>query len=89
MNIAKITNDPDWNDTDLYDNAYTWRDFTKGVEMTDDGRAIVDFYVYNRMDTTWLSGAFTTRKLARSRRAAIEVREEIELEFSPHATCMR
>lgn len=48
MNVALISDDPDFGDTDLFDNAYRWSDFVKGVEMTSDGRAIVDFYVYNR-----------------------------------------
>lgn len=48
MNIAMISDDPDFGDTDLFDNAYRWSDFVKGVEMTSDGKAIVDFYVYNR-----------------------------------------
>ena len=48
MNVAMISDDPDFGDTDLDDNAFTWRDFTKGVEMTADARAIVDFYVYSR-----------------------------------------
>lgn len=48
MNIAMISDDLDFGDTDLFDNAYSWRDFTSGIEMTPDGRAIVDFYVYNR-----------------------------------------
>lgn len=46
MNIALVTDDPEWNDTDLYDNAYKWSDFTKGVELTEGGRGIFDFYVY-------------------------------------------
>jgi len=46
FNIALVSDHPSWDDTDLYDNAFTWGDFTKGVELTADGRAIVDFYVY-------------------------------------------
>lgn len=46
MNIALVSDDPDWNDTDLSDNSWSWRDFTKGVELTDDGRGVFDFYVY-------------------------------------------
>lgn len=48
MNIALLTDDPKWRDVDLFDNAYQWRDFTKGVPLAEGGRAIVDFYVYNR-----------------------------------------
>lgn len=49
MNIYFVSNNPEggWDDTDLFDNAYSWRDFVKGIEMTPDGRACVDFYVYS------------------------------------------
>lgn len=47
MNIALISDDPDFNDTDLFDKR-DWKAFTKGFELTADGRGIVDFYVYNR-----------------------------------------
>jgi len=46
FNIALVSDDPEWADTDLWSNAFTWRDFTKGVELTPDGRGIFDFYVY-------------------------------------------
>lgn len=48
LNIAMVSDHPDWNDTDLWDNAYKWSDFTKGVELTEKGRGIFDFYVYSR-----------------------------------------
>lgn len=47
MNVAMISDDPNFNDTDLFDNAFQWKDFAKGIEMTPDGRAVVDFWVYN------------------------------------------
>jgi len=47
MNIAMVSDHPDWDDTDLWDNANKWSDFTKGVELTGDGRGIFDFYVYS------------------------------------------
>lgn len=47
MNICFISDDPDFGDTDLADNAFRWSDFTKGVELTDDGRGTFDFYVYS------------------------------------------
>lgn len=56
MNVLLVTNDDpekvlsdpeyNWSDIDLYDNAYRWRDFTKGVELTEDGNGAFDFYVY-------------------------------------------
>lgn len=49
MNIAMVSDHPDWDDTDLFSNAFTWSDFTRGVELTDDGRGIFDFYVYGPM----------------------------------------
>lgn len=47
MNIALVSNDPDWNDTDLFDHG-RWADFRAGVPLTDDGRGIFDFYLYSR-----------------------------------------
>jgi hypothetical protein len=47
LNIAMVTNEQDWDDTDLWSNAWKWSDFTKGVELTEDGRGIFDFYVYS------------------------------------------
>ena len=49
FNIALVSNDPDWNDTDLADMT-DWKFFRKGVTLTDDGRAIVDFYIYSLGD---------------------------------------
>lgn len=46
MNVLLVADHID--QTDLFDNAYAWSDFTRGFDMTDDGRAIIDFYVYNR-----------------------------------------
>lgn len=50
FNIAMISDDPDHADTDLFDNAYAWKDFTRGVELTPDGRGIFDFYVYGPLN---------------------------------------
>jgi transcriptional regulator with XRE-family HTH domain len=49
MNIALVSRDPLswWEDTGLADFA-SWAHFRKGVELTPDGRAIVEFYVYDR-----------------------------------------
>lgn len=46
LNICFVSDHPDWDDTDLADNAWKWKDFTKGVNLTDDGKGIFDFYVY-------------------------------------------
>lgn len=46
INIRLLSNDPDWNDTDLYQ-SLPWSEFVRGVPLTDDGRALVDFYVYS------------------------------------------
>lgn len=49
INIARVTKHSDgWEDTDLSDFS-SWAAFRKGVELTDDGKAIVDFYAYD----TW------------------------------------
>lgn len=49
MNIALVTalTDGTWEDTDLADHG-EWMDFKRGVQLTDDGKAIVDFYIYSR-----------------------------------------
>jgi hypothetical protein len=51
LNIALIqsADDPDWNNTDLEEYG-TWSDFRAGVALTEDGRAIVDFYIRMRGD---------------------------------------
>lgn len=48
-NIALVSDDPEWNDTDLVDYG-EWAGFRKGVTLTEDGRAIVDFYIRKRGD---------------------------------------
>lgn len=48
-NIALISDDPNFNDTDLSDYG-DWAEFRKGVVLTDDGKAIVDFYIRRRFD---------------------------------------
>lgn len=47
-NVALVSDDPDWSDTDLNDYG-SWSEFRKGVALTDDGRAIVDFYIRARL----------------------------------------
>lgn len=47
VNVALVSDDADWGDTDLADYG-RWAEFRKGVELTADGRAIVDFYVYRK-----------------------------------------
>src|SRR4051812_36964984 len=49
MNVRLVSDDPDWNDTDL-DDYGTWADFRKGVELTPDGRGLIDFYIRRRFD---------------------------------------
>ena len=46
INIARVSDHPDWNDTDLWSTT-DWQEFRKGVDLTDDGRGIFDFYVYS------------------------------------------
>jgi hypothetical protein len=49
INIALVSSDPEFNDTDL-DDYGAWSEFRKGVPLTEDGRAIVDFYIRRRGD---------------------------------------
>lgn len=46
VNIRLVSDEPDWNDTDLHD-YISWAEFRKGFDLTDDGRGLVDFYVYS------------------------------------------
>lgn len=50
LNIALVSDNPDWEDTDLSDYG-PWADFRGGVDLTADGRAIVDFYIRKRNDS--------------------------------------
>jgi hypothetical protein len=45
INILAVTDHPDWDDTDLY-MTREWDLIRKDIPMTDDGRAILDFYIY-------------------------------------------
>lgn len=49
INIALVSDDPEFNDTDLSDYG-AWQDFRRGIPLTEDGRAIVDFYIRRRFD---------------------------------------
>ena len=46
MNIALLTDDDDFDGTDLFDHR-DWKDFCRGFELAENGKAIVDFYVYS------------------------------------------
>lgn len=65
MNILELTSDPvDWEGTDLFDYG-KWEGFKAGVPLTEDGRAIVDFYVFemrtqHRRDTELLGNVTVT-----------------------------
>lgn len=47
LNIALVTQDEQWTDTDLND-FISWAGFRAGVPLTEDGRAVIDFYCYSR-----------------------------------------
>lgn len=49
VNVALVSDDPEWNDTDLADYG-SWSEFRKGIDLTADGRGIVDFYIGRRFD---------------------------------------
>lgn len=46
INIAEVSDHPDWNDTDLWSTT-DWKVFRERATLTDDGRGIFDFYVYS------------------------------------------
>ena len=47
LNIALVAKTEDWQDTDLND-FISWAGFRAGVPLSEDGRAILDFYCYSR-----------------------------------------
>lgn len=49
FNIAQVSSLPDWSDTDLFDRV-DWQTFRKGVELSQEGTAIIDFYIHARTD---------------------------------------
>ncbi|ODP38007.1 hypothetical protein [Sphingomonas turrisvirgatae] len=49
INFALISDDPEWTDTDLDDHE-PWSAFTRGVELSDEGRGRFDFYIRRRGD---------------------------------------
>lgn len=49
INIALVGREKDWSDTDLL-SPLPWGTFCKGVPLTKDGRAVVDFYCYRTVD---------------------------------------
>lgn len=49
INIAKLSKQPLWEDTDLADRL-SWDAFRNGVELCEDGTAIVDFYIHARTE---------------------------------------
>jgi hypothetical protein len=59
INIALVSKTgDDGNDTDLHTHV-EWTDFTKGVPLTKDGRAIVDFYITDVTRDAGLCGNVT------------------------------
>jgi hypothetical protein len=47
--VLLLTDDPDWAGTDLHDFG-DWEDaFKRGFPLTEDARAMLDFYVYQRL----------------------------------------
>lgn len=46
-NVMLIDNTPDWEDSDL-NQTWPWSNLAAGIELTPEGRAQVDFYVYER-----------------------------------------
>jgi hypothetical protein len=47
INVRLISTDPTGSDTDLYD-TLSWGSFASGFDLTEDGRGLIDFYVYER-----------------------------------------
>lgn len=51
-NILIVTDHPDWDDTDLYDNSWSINEVNKmgGFDLTEDGRLLIDLYFYYGQD---------------------------------------
>lgn len=49
INIALVSDDPEFNDTDLHDHG-SWAEFRRGVPLNAQGKAVVDFYTRRRND---------------------------------------
>jgi hypothetical protein len=47
-NVMLVDSTPDWEESDLHD-THPWGDLKHGIELTLDGRAQVDFYVYEKL----------------------------------------
>ena len=47
INIALVSSHEHWDDTDL-NQTMPWKWFRKGFELAEGGRAICDFYIYNK-----------------------------------------
>lgn len=50
LNIRLISDDEEWNDTDLFDFRLWAFLANKGIELTPDGRGLVDVWVFSRRD---------------------------------------
>ena len=48
INVLLVSDDPDWDDTDLADNSIPWERMRGELETTADGRAAYDFWIYER-----------------------------------------
>src|SRR5690606_33304696 len=55
INIRLLSDHPEWDDTDLSETE-PWSTFRKGVQLTEQGEAIVDFYIYEMTRDRWLLG---------------------------------
>lgn len=47
LNVARVAQTENWEDTDLHD-MHGWAEFRKGVELTDDGRAVLDLFIFDQ-----------------------------------------
>lgn len=62
INILMIDETKDWEESDLF-TTVEWKDFKKGIP-TDDGRAVVDFYLYDSIGLcTNMQAHFNASKL--------------------------
>lgn len=48
INLRIVSDDPNWNDTDL-NQTLPWTYFSKGFDLSEKGEAEIDFYLYEKL----------------------------------------
>ena len=95
FNVLLIDQTPDWDESDLHD-THGWTDtLTRGIPLTEDGRAVTDYYVYEKVwndhgdlltnvqtHVAMLNGKPTLWKLTGTMMPVVIVNEELAAQFA-------